>query len=694
MRPVVFEGCFGWLHPAAGREGVVLCNPFGYDALCTHRGWRRLAERIAAAGLPVLRFDYPGAGDSLGNEEDPGCVERWIGSIVAAVNHLRHETGVTTITLCGLRLGATLAALAAERLGDVDGLVLLSPVLSGRNYLRELRAHRQSWLSTTAGMNADPIPDTAAYVEAFGFGLHGDDITTLGAVNLQNDTHAPAKRVLLLDANDRTRGTALLERYRANGAQVERHSFDEADRFMLEALFSEEPVEAFSRVVQWLVGSAGVERTRVIQQNGQTYARFADDGIASTAKPVGNDPLDSLTLPLANGSGVERPLLFGAYFGMYCEPASLRADAPAVLFVNTGASHHIGDGRIFVLFARALAAQGIASLRMDVGGVGDSVPTNAAITLDTIYADQAGADARAGADLLVARGHQRVVVFGVCGGAFVGLHACAVHPAIVGCFAVNLQKFIWDGAERTPGTDGLASTRVLRKSVVSLEKWRRVLRGESSLVYTLRGLSRRVGQKLAMRSVELIDRLTGISLVPNEARQLLQRIDAKGVHLRLVYGEYDLGLEELKIQFGSRLNGLRRFARVHAGTLPKLDHALFTCASREVSMADAQRWFFEHFVGTDTRFGEITRTVATPVSQAVEVLPGAVVSGTYSVAASVPVPAIVTPVLQTELRSELLRDTDFAADSAAGAYTPNTVCARTERTPGEAFNVPGVRSPT
>src|SRR6516225_1390301 len=195
MEPVVFDGCFGWLHPANGRHGVVLCNPFGYDALCTHRGWRRLAQRLAARGMPVLRFDYPGAGDSLGDEEDPRRIEAWIDSIAGAVRHLRERTGVEQVSLCGLRLGATLAALAGERMGDIDGLVLLSPALSGRNYLRELRAHRQSWLSTPAGMTADPIPETAAYVEAFGFGLHGDDIARLGAVDLRADTKAPARRV-------------------------------------------------------------------------------------------------------------------------------------------------------------------------------------------------------------------------------------------------------------------------------------------------------------------------------------------------------------------------------------------------------------------------------------------------------------------------------------------------------------------
>ncbi len=576
MEPVVFDSCFGWLHPANGRHGVVLCNPFGYDALCTHRGWRRLAGRLAARGMPVLRFDYPGAGDSLGDEADPGRVEAWLDSIAAAVRHLRERTGVQQVSLCGLRLGATLAALAAQRIGDIDGLVLLSPALSGRNYLRELRAHRQSWLSTPAGMTAAPIPETAAYVEAFGFGLHGDDIARLGAVDLRADTSAPARRVLLLDASDRARAGALVEQYEAYGVAVERRSFDEADRFLVEALYSEEPVQAFEALTQWLA--------------------------EAPAMPAGSQACGVAPVPLAPDEPqlvaarfVERPVVFGDYFGVYCEPRAPRAEAPAMLFLNTGASHHIGDGRIFVLFARRLAALGIASLRMDLGGLGDSTPAARSVTLDTIYSQDSCADAMRGADWLVAQGHASVVVFGVCGGAFVGLHACAQHPRIVGSFGVNLQKFIWDGADRTPGTTGLASNRVLRRSALSVEKWKRVLRGETSLLRVVNGLTQRLTRSLTRRASDLVAASTGWSFAPDEARRLVQRIQAKGAEVRLVYGEFDLGLDELKVQFGAKLGGLRAFTRVRAATLPKLDHALFTQAAREAAMADARQWYFERF---------------------------------------------------------------------------------------------------
>lgn len=106
MEPLLFDGCYGWLHrpvvphsslsplsPAAC--GVVLCNPFGQEAIMTHRGWRYLATALAANGMPALRFDYHGTGDSDGDESDPARLQAWTASIVAAVRVLRERTGVT-----------------------------------------------------------------------------------------------------------------------------------------------------------------------------------------------------------------------------------------------------------------------------------------------------------------------------------------------------------------------------------------------------------------------------------------------------------------------------------------------------------------------------------------------------------------------------------------------------------------------
>src|ERR1700730_1174912 len=75
---------FGWLHAAAAVNrpelGLVVVNSFANEAICAHRSVRHLAERAADAGIPALRFDYDGTGDSAGHDFDPDRLSAWLAS--------------------------------------------------------------------------------------------------------------------------------------------------------------------------------------------------------------------------------------------------------------------------------------------------------------------------------------------------------------------------------------------------------------------------------------------------------------------------------------------------------------------------------------------------------------------------------------------------------------------------------------
>ena len=133
---------FGWYHAPnerPARAAVVLCNAFGHEAMVSHRSYRRLAQRLAAEGFAVLRFDYDGTGDSAGEDSDPNRVDAWLDSIRRACSEAIALSGAEHTILFGMWLGALLALAQAER-APVDGLMLLAPPRSGRAWLREMRA--------------------------------------------------------------------------------------------------------------------------------------------------------------------------------------------------------------------------------------------------------------------------------------------------------------------------------------------------------------------------------------------------------------------------------------------------------------------------------------------------------------------------------------------------------------------------
>lgn len=129
----------------AAARAVVLCNPFGQEAIRAHRLYRILGQRLAATGVEVLQFDYHGTGDSAGEDRDFD-LDGAVLDTVAAAGLLRDRAGVRDVSFVGLRLGAGIAALAARQQprGDVR-VVLIDPVVDGVAYLRDLRtAHARA----------------------------------------------------------------------------------------------------------------------------------------------------------------------------------------------------------------------------------------------------------------------------------------------------------------------------------------------------------------------------------------------------------------------------------------------------------------------------------------------------------------------------------------------------------------------
>lgn len=166
---------FGALHrPASTRAdtGVVLCYPIGQEYMRIHRSYVELARALAAAGLPTMRFDYYGCGDSAG-ESTAGDLERWVRDAGSAVDELRAATGVRNVHLVGARVGANLAMRACASRDEIAGLVLWEPVVNGAEYVAALRRSHRDMLASNAELDGYELrerPDgVVAEIAGFAF---------------------------------------------------------------------------------------------------------------------------------------------------------------------------------------------------------------------------------------------------------------------------------------------------------------------------------------------------------------------------------------------------------------------------------------------------------------------------------------------------------------------------------------------
>ena len=132
---------FGILHqPQSGTTGPawVFCHPFAEEKLWAQRVYVAFARELAARGSWVLRFDVMGNGDSEGRFAE-SSVESTLSDIDCAVRMLDRSGGGTLgIGLLGLRFGATVAALAAERHPNLAKLILWEPITDGGRYMQEM----------------------------------------------------------------------------------------------------------------------------------------------------------------------------------------------------------------------------------------------------------------------------------------------------------------------------------------------------------------------------------------------------------------------------------------------------------------------------------------------------------------------------------------------------------------------------
>lgn len=215
MNPIRFgpanRQMFGMVHQPEGvlrHEAVVLCNPFGQEAIRCHRLQKLLADQLARQGFHVLRFDYYGTGDSAG-EDLEGDLEGWCQDVLVADAELRLRSGCKRVSWFGLRLGASIAALASRQSRNVlSQLVLLDPVIDGPAYLEEMAdAHidgrRQAfgarWYfdKKFAEMAAREIHD-----EVLGFALSPILRTQLADLSAQRLAAAEAEHVALCAGPD------------------------------------------------------------------------------------------------------------------------------------------------------------------------------------------------------------------------------------------------------------------------------------------------------------------------------------------------------------------------------------------------------------------------------------------------------------------------------------------------------------
>ncbi len=556
---------FGWLHdvPAERRDiGIVLCNPMGYEAICTHRTYRHFAERAASLGFPCLRFDYDGTGNSAGELLDPDRMAAWLQSIDFAIDTLKSQAALKRICLFGVRAGAALAAVAAENRKDTHALIAFAPVIKMRSYLREIRA------LALARPQPAPPPDVIVdptLQEAAGFPTSEETRSQLSKIDLLKLAATPTN-ILIFNRDDLPSDDALARALTAKGAHVEQQVLEGYVDMVRDAHSSQVPIKSIDAAIAWLQSlsnsmpvcsrDAKERRSPAVSEELHVSADASDLAIRETATFLG----ENRTL-----------------FGIISEPAiphPSSAPSDVLILLNSGTIHHIGPGRLYVSIGRLFSMRGETVLRLDLSGVGES-PARPGKQENTAYSDVAHLDIEEAIRFVVSRfGDVNVHLVGLCSGAYHGLKAAVAGLPLRSVVIINPLTFYWKEGMSLDFSEFhvTAETRRYSKTVFEWSAWLKLLRGKVDLAMAMTIFRKRFLSKCTHVARE-IARTVNLPFKQDLASEL-RAVARKNIDMLFIFSASDPGLTMLREQGGRSVVQLSEQSALRIAVIEGADHTL------------------------------------------------------------------------------------------------------------------------
>jgi hypothetical protein len=313
---------------------------------------------------------------------------------------------------------------------DADAVVAWDPIVKGRRYVKELKL-----LGQQVPDSQDALERAGSIVVA-GSVFAADTLADLGAIDLATLSNRPAPSVLVVDREDKPASSVLLERLNGLGVALDHFVCRGTERMLDQPTeYATVPGNIIDEICRW-VGPGAVEagRTTVVVP-----------------------PRTSAAIEWRGRVVDEEVVCLGELGLVGLHTRSVGASRATVLWLNSGSEHHVGPGRAWVEYARDLALIGFSSVRMDFSGWGESPDLGHAPGRPY---DQHGVEEVVSAvDALREIGHQRVVLAGLCAGAWIALKG-ALNVGVDGVVAINPQMYWQPGDPQE--ADIVTETRVRR----------------------------------------------------------------------------------------------------------------------------------------------------------------------------------------------------------------------------------------
>ena len=376
----------------------------------------------------------------LGDSTDACSADLWQAwqlSVADAANWLRRASGAKNLILGGIRIGAALSTLETARRDDVAGLVLFEPVTRVRSFISQLMIERRLRKNANAKPN---VADGGASIEVGELKFSARDIAQMRETDITTLEFAKATPVVIFSKNAEADDASRFQSWLGQGIRLSRYPFEPFEAMLRPNQHSGEPEIDVTVLLDWINREVPCRVTR-----------------PSSILPT--------TASLKSRSWQETIIQFGknAHInGILCQP-DVKTNL-AVVIGNSGGNPRHGFARFGVALARGLAEAGIASLRFDFSGLGDSIHLESGVDVQSdVFMQDRTEDFGSAISALEALGMRQIALHGLCSGAFHAMQAACADSRVEALTAINLPWFSLRHEASGPDSTARRSMRTLHE---------------------------------------------------------------------------------------------------------------------------------------------------------------------------------------------------------------------------------------
>ena len=575
----------GWLHTSNSHNnsqtGLILCQPLAIEYMNAYRSMRYVADYFALAGIPTIRFDYHGTGDSVGIEEDKDRLDDWIWSIKQAASTLKEITKCVNLGLFGFRMGATLATLFAEH-EEVDFLVLWAALNNGKKYIREIKLLQMT-------NKIQPSDSSSNLLEAGGMGYWPQTKTSIEKINLTTIT-PKSKNILIIPRDEQISDTELYDDWQNKGLNVEKENFIGSSLMLVDSHFTEVPHETIQSIVNWVdsKNKGDFAPSEIKLEQPKSTSTFYHRNINYQNEPRYKEKITEKIFYYGESS---------RNFAILTEPKKVQnTQLPTILISNAGANHRVGPSRLYTLIARELGLLGFTCLRLDVPGIGDSISPS--LKNENIeYIESPSTHLKNIADKLMSDNDSSEFIFmGLCSGAYFSFHAALeldeldISEAIL----INPLTFYWEQGttiENSP-TKGFSNWNWYKLALTKPTSWIKLAKGNIDFKSLYMAIKNRITTKLKLNFLpSFTQKQNNFDMHKQQLAMDLTKITDRNIHLQFVLARNDPGYDILTTNAGRKLSKLRKQNKINIEFIENADHTFSKYKPRQ----DVIDFIINHF---------------------------------------------------------------------------------------------------